>query len=150
MIKEINIGNYESAIKVLTVIKENDYVPFDIRITNSHLTRLNKVIGFKLFRKDALYVNSRTLWEIMQPLGGKGKHHYHNLYPDEIFDILLNFNKSNLIIPTHDSRFLVVVISSKCQTKVKYAVIIEPNGTLSGTKGVNVTRIITIYPYNKK
>ena len=80
----LNVGNYESSIEVLKRIKENEYVPFDIRITNTHLVNLNKLVGKTLFRKDSLYISSKTLWEIMQTKIGYGSHNYHALLPEDI------------------------------------------------------------------
>ena len=57
----LNVGNYVNAINLLNRIKDNNYVPFDIRITNTHIVNLNKLIGKTIFRKDSLYVNSKTL-----------------------------------------------------------------------------------------
>ena len=145
MNKIINVGHKESALSLLRLIKDNDYVPFDIRITNSHIVELNKVIGKTIFRKDSLYISSRTLWEIMQPLGGKGKHHFHNLKPEEIFDTLEQLKYSKNISLSYDGRYLIITLSSNGLDQS--AVIIEPNGSLKGIKGLNVARIVTIYPY---
>ena len=145
----INIKQKESALEYLKVIKENDYVPFDIRITNSHITELNKVIGRKVFRKDALYISSRTLWEIMQPIGGKGKHNYHGLTPLDICNALAAIKKPNEIIASHSGRYLIITLALYMDS-VPIAIVIEPNGSLKGAKNSNVIRIVTIYPYSQK
>ena len=81
MFKIINLGNQESSLKVLTDIKNKQYVPFDVRITNSHITSLNSVIGKRVFRKDTLYIGYDTLWELMQPIGKKNEYQYRLLRP---------------------------------------------------------------------
>ncbi len=148
MIKEINIGNPKTALKALTAIKNSDGSSADIRITNSHIKELNKIIGKNVFKKDALYVSSRTLWELMQPLGGKGWHHYHDLSPKNIYDVLNNLKRSKEVIPSYDGRYLVITIVTVFN-EVHLVVILEPNGALYNDRTTSVNRIITIYPYKK-
>ena len=147
--KEINLGNQKSALEVIETVQKNDYVPFDIKIHNSHITELNKTIGKTIFRKDALYISSRTLWEIMQPVGGKGKHHFHGLTPYNVLDSLIKMKYSRDIIPSYDGRYLIITVSFVYE-KVPLAIVIDPKGTLNGKRGNNVAKIVTIYPYNKK
>ena len=149
MFKIVNLGNQESAIKVLTEIKENDYVPFDVRITNSHITNLNSVLGKKVFRKDALYVGSDTLWEIMQPVGEKGKHNYHGLTPLDILNALVSMKQSTEIEVSYDNRYLIVTLATVFDD-VNLVVIVTPKGYLKNDSKTIVNRIITIYPKKKK
>lgn len=149
MNKILNIGNKKSSIELIQIIKEKNYSSFDIKITNCHITELNKVIGKKVFKNDVLYINARTLWEIMQPIGGKGKHHYHNLSPEEIYDILMQAKNSKEIFASHDGRYLVITLSSLINQS-KYALILEPNGHSKNSYIASVIRVITMYPYNKK
>ena len=69
--KYINLGNKAEALEFLEDFKNNNYVPFYVRITNSNILDLNAIIGNKVFKKDEVYVRSSTLHDIMQPPGGK-------------------------------------------------------------------------------
>ena len=149
MFKIVNVGNQDSAIKVLTEIRDNNYVPFDVRITNSHITDLNSVLGKKVFRKDALYVGSDTLWEIMQPIGNKGKHNYHGLTPQNIFDALSTMKSSKEVDVSYDNRYLIVTLATVFDD-INLVIIVTPKGYLKNNPKTVVNRIITIYPNNKK
>ena len=149
MFKIINLGNQESALKVLTDIKNKQYVPFDVRITNSHITSLNSIIGKKVFKKDTLYVGSDTLWELMQPIGNKGKHNYHGLTSQNIFDALATMKQSTEIELSYGNRYLIVTLATVFDD-INLVVIITPEGYLKNETKTIVNRIITIYPKNKK
>ena len=149
MLNFINLGKEKSAIKNIEQIKNNKKRFQDIRIINSHITRLNKVIGKKVFKKDALYISAETLWEIMQPLGGKGKHNYHNLSPVDIYNALRTLKDSKDISVSYDNRYVIVTLAMVFKG-VNIAVIVTTNGFLKGDILNKVTRIITIYPFNKK
>ena len=88
MKRVINIGNKKQACKDLEQFKNKHYDAVDLRINNIHLIKINDYVGYKLFYKNSLFVRSSTLWEIMQPFGSGGKHHYHGLEPEEIIDAL--------------------------------------------------------------
>lgn len=149
MKKIINIGDQESAIQSITDIKENDYVPFDVEIKNSHILALNKVIGAKIFRNNKLFVSSKTLHEIMGPIGGKGKHHFHGLTPNEILDALKQIRFSKEINLSYDGRFVIITLATN-NDGVPLAVVVEPNGSIHNNRQFVVTRIVTIYPQKKK
>ena len=148
MFKIINLGNQESAIQVLTDIKNKQYSPFDVRITNSHITSLNLIIGKKVFRKDTLYVGSDTLWELMQPIGNKGKHNYHGLTPQNIFDALVTMKQSTEIELSYGNRYLIVTLATIFDD-INLIVIVTPEGYLKNETKTIVNRIITIYPKKK-
>lgn len=149
MFKTINLGNERSSLEILKRIKEKDKTSFDIRITNSHIKNLNAILGKNVFKKDALFINAETLREIMKPIGGKGKHHFHGLDPFIIFDILSQIKNSQLVIESYDQRYLIITIAELTGNK-KYAVIVQPNCYQKELKTNFITRIVTIYPYNKK
>ena len=149
MFKIINLGNQESAVKTITDIKENNYVPFDVRITNSHITNLNSVLKKRVFKKDALYVDSETLWEIMQPIGSKGKHNFHGLTPENVFDALITIKQSTEIEVSYDNRYLIVTLATVFDD-INLVVIVTPSGNLRNNSKTIVNRIITIYPKKKK
>ena len=145
----LNIGNPNYSLKVLTRIKENVYAPFDVKITNSHIRNLNKHIGYEAFKKETLYVSSKTLWEIMRPIGGKGKHHYHGLAPQDILSALSEIKNSNDVRISYDGRYVVITLA-KTEFGIPIAIILTPHGNIIGDTNTDVARIITIYPFNKK
>ena len=149
MIKIINIGEKELAIRAITEIKENDYVPFDVEIRNSHITELNKILGKKVFKNNSLHIGSQTLFEIMRPNGGKGKHHHHGLTPDAIFNALSTLRLSKEVSLSYDNRYLIVTLATILEN-VNIAIIITPKGNLKDNQKRYVNRIITMYPYKKK
>lgn len=149
MLNFIKVGKEKSAIKNLEQIKNDKKRIQDIRIINNHITRLNKVIGKKVFKKDALYISSETLWEIMQPLGWKGKHNYHNLTPIDIYNALRTLKDSKDISVSYDNRYVIVTLAT-IYDDASLVVIVSPNCLLNIYPGTEVTKVITIYPMKKK
>ncbi len=149
MQKRLNIGNKESSLELLKLIKETKYAPFDLRIMNAHLLSLNRKIGRTIFRKDALYINSNTLWEIMQPIGGVGKRHYHELSPQDILDTLRGIKDADEVNESYDGRYVIITLVMY-QKRIPIAIILEPRGQLIDNTKAEVARVITMYPYNKK
>ena len=123
MFKIINLGKRELAIKAITEIKQNNYVPFDVEIRNSHITELNKIIGKKVFKTNSLYVGSQTLWEIMQEIGGKGKHHHHGLSSIDVYNALSTIRFSKEINISYDNRYLIVTLATTFEN-VNIAIIV--------------------------
>ena len=149
MIKYLNLGNEKLTINSLETLKTNKTIQHDIRITNSHITNLNSVLNKKVFKKDALYIDSETLWEIMQPIGNKGKHNFHNLAPINIYDALVTMKLSKEIEVSYDNRYLIVALATVFDD-VNLVVIVTPIGNLRDNSKAIVNRIITIYPKKKK
>ena len=150
MFKNINIGNEKATIRVLTIMQSNKKPEnYDIRIHNSHIMKLNEVIGKKVFKKDALYIGSETLWEIMQDVGGRGKHHYHGLTPQDVYNALNSLKESNEISLSYDGRYLIVTVAT-IHDGANLAIIVAPNSSLIKNYNANIIKIITIYPYKKK
>lgn len=145
----INLGKEKSAIKNLEQIKNEKKRVQDVRIINSHITRLNKVIGKKVFKKDALYISSETLWEIMQPLGGKGKHNYHNLSPIDVYNALRTIKDSTEISVSYDNRYVIVTLATIFD-EANLVVIVSPNSFINDYPNVEITKIVTIYPIKNK
>ena len=146
MNKIINVGNKESAIKVIGQIKEKDYVPFDLKITNSHIMSLNEKIGFVVFRKDSLYINSHSLWELMQPTGGKGGHHYHELTEEDIFIALSSIKEPYAVIDEENSKYTIISII-KSHFERPLLVVIEVNAPLIVNKKAKINKIVNIFGF---
>ena len=147
--KYINLGNRVEALEFLEDFKNKKYVPFYVRITNSNIKELNKVIGRNVFKKDALYINSLSLWEIMQPVGGRGKHHYHGLTPEDVYNALSRLQYSKEVYTSCEDRY-VVITDVVITRDVKLVVILTPNALLYKERIDNVVVIITIYPSDRK
>ena len=150
MLANINLGNKKDSIKILSSMKcEKRPDNYDIRIHNSHITELNTVLGKKVFKKNALYIGSETLWEIMQDVGGKGKHHYHGLSPRDVYNALITLRYSKEIDVSYDDRYLIVTLATVFDD-INIAVIVATNGFLKTNLKKKVNKIVTIYPYKKK
>ena len=141
----INAGNTESAKAVIAQFKENDYVPFDVEITNSHIMELNNLIGKKIIKKGTLYINSHTLWEIMQEVGDKGKHNYHGLTVEDIYDALLSIRNPDFVYMAKSSRY-AVVSSKLSHFNIPLVLIIEIGAGTTTDINANINKIVTIYP----
>ena len=109
MNKTINIRNTKS-INDIEMYKNKKYSSIDIEITNVHLRKLNEIIGFDLFKKNNLFIDSDTLYEIMQPIGGKGSHNYHNLTPEDVFYALRYLDNPKYVYKDKTNRFAIVPI----------------------------------------
>lgn len=144
----INLANKDSSIEQLKLFKDKKYAPFYLNIINSHIKELNKVVGRNIFKKDAVYINSLTLWEIMQPVGGQGSHHYHGLTPDEVYGALSKMQYSKNVIPTYDDRY-VVITDVVVNEYLKLIVIISSETDIISEDLKNIVAIITIYPSDK-
>lgn len=149
MVKFINLGNEKYTLEVLEQIKSKDKLKYDIRITNSHITELNKVLGTKIFKNDAVYISYQTLWEIMQPIGGRGRHHYHGLSPKNIYDALSTMHLSKNISVSYDNRYVILTLA-KVMDDIDLAVIVRPDSGLDSDYNASIIKIITIYPYTNK
>ncbi len=145
----INLGDEESAIRVLTSIKNKKNGNYDVRILNSHITDLNIVIGKRVFKKDTLYVNYETLWEIMQPLGKKRKHNHHNLLPEEVYKALRTMKDSKDISVSYDDRYVIVTLATILDG-ANLTVIVSPKSSLKNDIKAEIIKVITIYPVKKK
>ena len=149
MIKAINLVEKEETINTLQLIRDGKKVSRYIRIINSHIKELNKIIGRNVFKKDAVYINSLTLWEIMQPVGGQGSHHYHGLAPEEVYNALSRIQYSKNVITTDEDR-LIVISDVEIKEGLFLLVIIARDQNLYKERLDNVAVIITIYPSNRK
>ena len=129
MIKYLNLGNEKLTIDSLTELRKRKLNNYDIRITNSHISKLNTILKKKVFKKETLYISSEALWEIMQPVGDKGKHNYHGLTPQNIFDALVTMKQSTEIEVSYDNRYLIVTLATVFDD-INLVVIVTPMGYL--------------------
>lgn len=145
----INLGNEKSALEILNSLKIKRSNTIDIRIRNSYITQLNKVIGRKVFKNDSLYISSDTLWEIMQPLGRRGSHNYHNLTPQEVYNALRSIKDSDDVSISYDGRYVIVTLA-ETSDGASIVVIVSPNSQLKDDYEANIIKIVTIYPRKRK
>ena len=148
MIKNINLGNRESALEMLYHLKQNKYDSLDVRIRNSHIKELNTKLGRNVFKNDVVYANALMFWEIMQPLGGRGKHHYHGLSPENVYEALSTMRYSENVILSYDNRYVIVTLAT-IANGISIAAIVTPEGHAKELVNRNVIKIITIYPSEK-
>lgn len=141
----INVGNIESAKENINKIKDNNYAPFDIRITNTHIVNLNKKIGKTIFRKDALYINSNTLCEIMHEGVGHGTHNYHGLTANDIICSLQNISNPSLVFKSKFNRLAILTITLS-HFDEPILIVIELGAPLRGKINANIYKIVTMYP----
>ena len=145
MKKTINIKNIEEAEVLLNAYKKKKYSPIDIRLSNTHLTKINTLVGINLFSKNDLFVSSDTLYDIMQPIGGKRKHNYHGLTPRELVEVFNSFvDPYCLYITDLGRRGIISTITS--ETGLPLISIIEIGAGLIGNVRANINKMITIYP----
>ena len=144
MNKTINIKT-NKAIKEIREYRDKQFSPIDIKFINVHLKELNKILNFELFSKNDLYINSKSLWELMQPICTTGMHNYHELTPEDIFNALNNMLVPQCVIKVKNERYAVVptFVSS---FEEPLMIIIELNSGLIVNKNANINKIVTIYP----
>ena len=144
MNKIINIKNIK-AISDIEEFKKKKYIGVDIKFINVHLKNLNDLTFKNIFNKNNLYINSVTLWELMQPLGNQGSHNFHSLLPEDIYYALNNLTEPYCIINAKFSRYAVVPSSTSSFNEL-LMVIIEVGSGLFNNSNANINKIVTIYP----
>ena len=143
----INLGNKRDALSALNSIADKKQ-KIEVKIINTHIFEINKVLGRKVFKKDALFISAESLWEIMQPIGGKGRHHYHGLSPENVFETLSTIRFSKDVTVSYDDRYLILTLATIFD-EINIAVVVTPKGHSINIKNKEINRIITIYPYGK-
>ena len=140
----INIKN-KKALKTLDYFREKKMANVDIKFENVHLKHLNEILDHDLFDKNDLYINSVTLWELMQPIGSSGIHNYHGLTPNDIVEALANLINPYCILKAKLERYLIVpvYISSFNEPLI---IVVEKGAGLAINKNANINKIVTIYP----
>lgn len=100
---------------------------------------------YSLFKKNDLFVNSISLWELMQPIGSSGTHNYHNITPLEIVNVLNSLEIPFCIYKVKNGRHAIIPIFNK-NSNSGWVVIIETNAGLINRPSANINKLITIYP----
>lgn len=144
MNKIINIKKRKS-IDEIQKFKDKKYSLIDIKFENVHLKEMNKIVLFDLFDKNDLYINSTTLWELMQPIGSAGSHNYHNLNPLDIYNVLNKITEPYCVFKVKNGRYAVVPVYLSSFDE-PLMVVIEKGAKLINMQNANVNKIITIYP----
>ena len=145
---EINIAKREEALNILRDFKENMFINKPIKLINIHIKTLNSILKENIFIRDNCYIDSQTLWEIMQPLGKKTCHNSHNLSEIEVFNVLKNIKNPINVVKSYFNRFLIITIATEINGYHLCAVI-EPN-TYNVILEKVINKIITIHPIEIK
>lgn len=141
----INIKNKIAAIKELECYKRRKVVPVDVRLTNTHLKKINGYIHLDLFSKNDLFVSSDTLYDIMQPIGGKGRHNYHALTPKELVEVFNSLIDPYCIYVAKYGR-LGIVTETTTETGDPLLAVIEIGAGLMNNLDANINKLITTHP----
>ena len=81
----------------------------------------------------------------MQPLGAKGKHNFHGLSPEEIYDSLRDLQNTRCIASVRESRFVIVTnIIASCGDPI--IAIVETGSPLTLNRNANINKVVTLYP----
>ena len=140
----INIKN-KKAINEIEEFKKKKYSQIDIKFCNLHLMKINELVRKHIFSKNDLYINSTTLWELMQPIGKHGSHNYHGLMPNDILTAMNNLLEPYCIFIVKESRYAVIpTCLSSFNEPLMFVVGI--GAELINNKNANINKIITIYP----
>ena len=84
----------------------------------------------------------------MQPLGAKGKHNFHGLSPEEIYDSLHDLQNTKCIASVYESRFVVVTsVIASCGDPI--IAIVEIGSPLTLNRNANINKVVTLYPKKK-
>ena len=144
MNKIINIKS-KKAISEIKAFKDKRYSMIDIRFKNANLRRINALLSFELFYKNDLFINSVTLWELMQPIGSSGSHNYHELQPTDIFNAISTIDDPYCVLKVKNNRYAVISIRVD-NINYPLMIIIEIGSGLTINPKANVNKIVTIYP----
>ena len=144
MNKIINIKT-NKAIKEIRNFRDKCFAPVDVRFENVNLKKLNKIINFELFSKNDLYINSKSLWELMQPIGNAGAHNYHELTPEDIYNALNSLLDPIAVFKVKNERYAVIPVYNSSFNE-PLMVVIEKDAPLMNRQNAKINKIVTIYP----
>lgn len=142
--KIINIKNKKEALETLERFKQREQKGIEIKITNVHLCLINDLMKEKIFSKNDLYVNGETLYDLMQPIGGRGKHNHHGLSKSTILSVLNNAYRPIGIYTTNKRYVIATVIINS--TNEHLVLVVEKGAQLRNDRDANINKLITIYP----
>ena len=128
----------------LVVFKEKGY-QVEVRFDNVHLRDINKLLNFNLFSKNDLFVESQTLYELMQPIGGRGKHHYHGLTPEDVLESLRNVDNPYCVLENENNR-VAIISSIISHFGEPLMIIIELNDGLKDDTSAKINKMVTMFP----
>ena len=141
----INLGKREEAINDVSFFKNKRITSIDIKFENVHLCYVNEILERTVFRKNDLYIDSLTLYELMQPIGTRGGHNSHDLTPEDIVDALLSCKNPSAIVLVKEGRYGFLTIKQSHFGK-PLLVVIELKASLAKDINFNANKIVTIYP----
>ena len=144
----INIAKRKEAIKILKEYKNNLYQNTIVEINNIRLKSINKFFKSKIITRSNCFIESKTLWEIMQPIGDKNSHNYHGLNEEMVFNALDSLSNPIDVKPSYYRRFLIITIAVE-EHGHNLGAIIEPN-IYNITLDKTINKIITIHPLEIK
>ena len=145
MNKRINIGNKEKAIIDIGQFSLKNYRSTDIEFFNVHIKELNKTLQMNIFDKNSLYIRSSTLWELMQEEGNKGKHNFHGLTPNQIYDVLKGLLAPYCVYYSRNSRIVITTFVENTRNE-KIQLVLELHAPLENNRNANINKIVSIYP----
>ncbi len=143
--KRINIGNKEKAINDISQFSFKNYRSVDIEFFNIHLKVLNKTLKKNIFDKNNLYIRSSTLWELMQKEGNKGKHNFHGLTPNQIYDVLKGLLTPFCVYYSENKRIVITTFVKNTRNE-KIQLVLELHSPLENNRNANINKIVSIYP----
>ena len=150
MIKNINVKS-KNALEELTQFKEKKYVMCDVRLENVDLRNVNPLIGTNLFAKNDLFINSDSLWSLMNEDEDKSDnetHTHHPLTPTDILDALNNMQNPYCVFKTKFDR-ISIIVSCLSHYGEPLMAIIEIGTSLIEDMYANINKLITMYPYSR-
>lgn len=145
MQKDINIKNKAAAEKAITYYKSKRVRDVDVRLSNTELKQINNLTRIDLFSKNDLFVNSETLWSIMQPIGDKDSHNHHGLTPKELIETFNNLTDPYCVFVAELGR-LGVISTIISESGHPLMVVIEIGAGLIGRIDANINKMLTMYP----
>ena len=147
MIKTINLGEREESIKALEILKGDEGANRDIQITNSHIMELNQLVKRKIFRNSLLYIDSQTLYDIMQPTGeSDSSHNYHELNPEDVYMALTSIKDPQYVfIAKYHNRHATISVELS-HFKLPLMIVIETKAKIISNWEVVANKVVTIYP----
>ncbi len=147
MKKFINIKDTKNALKDLEEFRSKRYSTI-VKLKNVNLKRINEIIEFTLFRKNDLYVDSDTLFDLMQPKGGRGKHNYHNISPKLFLSAINDLAKPICVLDDGHDKYAIVLMT-KYENRDPLLSVIETGCRLDNDLDANINKLVTMYPKEK-